>query len=156
MKDDDVEVAHRAAAREALIHSLSRPRRIYPFRTVKERVVIDDALRWSYLLEVFELGVQVSWDRPSAKRHAVWLRDLRSNDWRWECSCGARVTDHVLDARFFATARRHFEQPWDPAAVPVWHPAAVWNDRAAGRTTPDAEALATLAEDLIRTRGSSR
>jgi hypothetical protein len=113
----------------------------------------------SVLLEVFELG-----DGPidSGRRHAVWMHHLKSGRYCWKCCCGAQRSHHEPDAALLANAREHFDQAWKPAAVPIWHPVAIWNDRAmkqAAPTTTDLEALAReirqRARKLLKTTEGS-
>lgn len=92
----------------------------------------------SHLLEVFVLDTVGT--RPV---HAVWLHHLKVGGYRWKCSCDAQRSHHVLDAALLAEARAHFDQVWEHAAVSIWHPVAVWNDRAtwAALTKADLEKL---------------
>jgi hypothetical protein len=99
-----------------------------------------------YLLEIFELG-----DGPigSGPRHAVWLKRLVAGGYCWKCSCGARREHSELDVALLAEARAHFDDAWEPAAVPVWSPLCLWNDRSLGDPSPSTEDLARLARDLF-------
>ena len=98
-----------------------------------------------YLLEVFELGTGAI---DTGERHAVWLLRLKFGGYRWECCCGARKNHHEIDAALIAEARAHFDQRWDPVAVPIWHPLAIWNDRATRQPPPSTAALEQLARKL--------
>lgn len=98
-----------------------------------------------YLLEVFELGVG---PLDSGQRHTVWLHLMRSGDYRWRCSCGAHARRPELDAALLAEARGHFDRPWSPRVVGVWHPLAIWTDRATGADAPSEGELADLAREL--------
>ena len=100
----------------------------------------------SYLLEVFELG---SGPLDTGTRHAVWLHHLKAGGYRWECCCGAERSHRELDA-VVADARAHFDQAWEPAAVPIWHPAAIWNDRATKQPPPSTADLEKLAIALAQ------
>lgn len=93
-----------------------------------------------YMLELFE---------QAGKRHGVWIHRLKTGSFRWKCSCGARRDHHVLDAALLAEARAHFEEAWDPPAVPIGHPVCVWNDRVLKEPPPTAEDLERLARDLF-------
>ena len=101
----------------------------------------------SYLLEVFELG-----DGPidTGPKHAVWLHHLKVGSYRWKCSCSTERIHHELEAAFVAEARAHFDQAWEPAAVPIWHPAAIWNDRATKQPPPSTADLEKLAIELAQ------
>ena len=99
---------------------------------------------WGHILEVFDIG-----DGPrAAKRHCVWLHKLRAGGYRWKCSCGAEMKHHELDVALFAEARGHFEQAWEPAAVPIGSPFAIWNDRVAGRDPPSLDDLKLLVQEF--------
>lgn len=100
-----------------------------------------------YLLEVFDVGINRS--GSFGARHAVWLHVLRSGGYRWRCTCGAERASAVLDAVLLAEARTHFEQPWEPAAVPIGNPMAVWNDRVAGDPPPITADLERLATEFV-------
>lgn len=99
----------------------------------------------SYVLEVFELGTGPI---DTGDRHAVWLHLLKTGGYRWECSCGVQRGHHELDPAFLAEARAHFDQAWEPVAVPIWHPAAIWNDRATKGPPPSMVNLEQLAKEL--------
>lgn len=100
-----------------------------------------------YLLEIFE---QLSHGpRGSGIRHAVWLHRLRAGGFRWKCSCGVQKDQAALDAALLAEARAHFDQPWDPVAVPIGHPVCIWNDRIAKVAPPTTADLEKLALDLF-------
>ena len=100
---------------------------------------------WGCILEMFELG-----DGPigTGPRHCVWLHKLRAGGFRWKCSCGVERGHQELDAVLLAEARGHFEQPWDPPAVPLGHPVAIWNDRASGKPPPTVDDLQQLAREF--------
>ena len=105
----------------------------------------------SYLLEVFELGDgPIDTDVRHGVRHAVWLHHLKVGGYRWKCSCGAERSHHALDAALVAEARTHFEQAWVPVAVPIWHPVAIWNDRAMKRPPPSTADLEKFANELAQ------
>jgi hypothetical protein len=107
----------------------------------------------SYLLEVFELG-----DGPidTGERHAVWLRVMIEGGYRWECSCGTRTEVWPqLSYRLLTEARYHFERKWKPRAVPIWHPIAIWNDRAERRKPPTPDDLEKLAVELLQLERTS-
>lgn len=114
-----------------------------------ERVLVSPSdLCCSYLLEVFELG-----DGPidTGERHTVWLHHLKVGGYCWKCSCGSERTHHALDAVLVAEARAHFDQAWEQAAkaaIPIWHPVAIWNDRATKQPPPSTADLAQLAQEL--------
>ena len=111
-----------------------------------ERVLLPPSdIRGSYLLEVFELGAK---PLGSGARHAVWLHILEAGGYRWECCCGAQRTHHEIDAALLAEARAHFDQGWEPAAVPIWHPVTIWNDRATKQAPPSTADLEQLAKEL--------
>jgi len=99
----------------------------------------------AYLLEVFEVGAGPI---GTGTRHAVWLRHLRDGSYRWKCSCGASRSHGDLDAALLAEARAHFDQVWESAPSPIWHPVAVWNDRASGEPPPSAADIEQLARDF--------
>lgn len=95
--------------------------------------------RSRYLLETFDHGM---------KRHAIWLRYMKDGSYRWECSCGTSRSCSVIDATLLAEARAHFDQVWDPPAVAIHHPFAIWNDRAFKMAPPSQQDLEQLAEEL--------
>ena len=99
-----------------------------------------------YLLEMFELG-----DGPigTCPRHAVWLHRLKTGSYCWKCSCGAQKEHRELDAALLAEARAHFDEAWEPAAVPIGSAFCLWNDRVQKEPPPTAEDLARLARDLF-------
>lgn len=111
---------------------------------ITRRTAVSD-YRSSYLLEVFELGTGPI---DSGARHAVWLHHLKIGGYCWKCSCGRQMTHHALDAALLAEARTHFDQRWKPAAVPIWHPVAIWVDRATKQTPPSTSDLERLAVEL--------
>lgn len=115
-----------------------------------ERVLVSPSdLCCSYLLEVFELGNgSIDTDVRYGVRHAVWLHHLKAGGYCWKCSCGSERSHHELDAVLVAEARAHFDQAWVPAAVPIWHPVAIWNDRATKQPPPSTADLAQLAQEL--------
>jgi hypothetical protein len=102
-----------------------------------------------YLLEMFELG-----DGPigSGKRHAVWLHQLKDGGYRWKCSCGVQRDQLKLDTALLAEARAHFDQAWEPAAVPIGHAFCIWNDRVMKAPPPTTADLELLARDLFAPR----
>ena len=111
-----------------------------------ERVLVPTSdYHCSYLLEVFELGTGPIGTGP---RHAVWLHHLKVGGFRWACSCGAGMSHHELDAALVAEARAHFDQVWQPVPTPIWHPVAIWTDRARGERPPSAVDLEQLARQL--------
>lgn len=99
----------------------------------------------SHLLELFK---QEDGPDNKGKKHGVWLHHLKTGGYRWECACGASRDHSVLDAALLAEAHAHFDQAWEPPAIPLGHPVAVWNNRAAGRPSPSKEDLEKLAIDL--------
>lgn len=99
----------------------------------------------SYLLEVFELGTGPI---GSGARHAIWLHHSKSGGYRWKCSCGDGMSHHELDAALLAEARAHFDQVWKPVPTPIWHPVAIWTDRAHGERPPSTADLEQLAKEL--------
>lgn len=111
-----------------------------------QRITVSSDHVDGYLLEMFELG-----DGPvgTCPRHAVWLHRLTAGGFRWRCSCGAERVHHDLDAALLAEARAHFDEAWEPAAVPIGHFACVWNDRVQNDPPPSADDLARLARDLF-------
>jgi hypothetical protein len=114
--------------------------------TRPERVVMPPAEEtWGHILEMFELG-----DGPldSGPRHCVWLHKLRAGGYRWRCSCGARQDYVTIGVALFTAARGHFEQPWEPAAVPVGSPLAIWNDRVNGDPPPSLDDLERLVQEF--------
>jgi hypothetical protein len=113
----------------------TRPQRISPSDEVD-----------GYLLEMFELG---DGSIGTCPRHAVWLKRLKAGGYRWRCSCGVERSHHVLDAALLAEARAHFDQAWEPAAVPIGSAFCLWNDRVQGDPPPTTEELERLAQDLF-------
>lgn len=115
-----------------------------PFRLERALVPTSD-YHCSYLLEVFELGTGPI---GTGSRHAVWLHHLKAGGYRWACSCGAGRSHHDLDTALVAEARAHFDQVWQPVPTPIWHPVAIWTDRALGERPPSAADLEQLAREL--------
>lgn len=101
--------------------------------------------KWGHILEMFELG-----DGPigTGQRHCVWFHALKAGGYRWRCSCGAESRHEKVSAALFAEARMHFEQPWQPAAVPIGTAFAIWNDRVAGQPPPTIDDLVLLAQEF--------
>lgn len=122
-----------------------------------ERILVPSSdYRSSYLLEVFELGTGPI---GTGQRHAVWLHHLKIGGYRWACSCGTGMARLELAAALLAEAHAHFDHVWRSAEraerheakeppTPIWHPVAIWTDRARGERPPSAVDLEQLAREL--------
>jgi hypothetical protein len=79
----------------------------------------------------------------------VWIHQLKAGGFRWKCACGAQRAHHEIDVALLVEARAHFDQAWDPPAIPVGHAIAIWNDRVKRAPPPSTDDLARLAQELF-------
>ena len=111
-----------------------------------ERVMLPPSEdKWGHILEMFELG-----DGPigTGQTHCVWLHALKDGGYRWRCSCGVESRHATISVALFVEARTHFEQPWQPAAVPIGTAFAIWNDRVQGKPPPSIDDLELLVQEF--------